>query len=88
MGGFVGVIQRGPEEWRHTSRYLFCFINNLVRPKTLLDVAREEPISMKNILKGDTKLSTNKTFLIWVVNIAQLVFALPKTRKNTLRKFY
>ena len=45
------------------TRHLFCAIDELFRPNTKDDTAREEPISLKNLRKGNATWITQKVVL-------------------------
>ena len=64
------------------TRHLFRAINELFRPKE--NIAREEPISLKKLCKGDAAWSTKKVILGWAIDTAKQVLTLPDDRKSSL----
>ena len=48
------------------------------------DIAREEPISLKKLRKGDAAWSTKKVILGWAIDTAKQVLTLPDDRKSSL----
>ena len=47
------------------TRHLFRTTDELFRPNDKDDIAREEPISLKKLRKGDAAWSTKKVILGW-----------------------
>ena len=64
------------------TRHLFHAIDELFRPNNKYDITREEPISLKNIRKGDAAWSTQKVVLGWVINTVNQVLTLSDNLKN------
>ena len=50
------------------TRYLFRAIGKIFRPNNKDDIAREEPISLKKLHKGDAAWSTQKVVLGWAID--------------------
>ena len=65
-------------------RHLFCSINYLFRPQNPLDAAREEPIFLKKLTKGDANWSTKKVVLGWAIDTAKQIIALPSTNRDRI----
>ena len=63
---------------------LFSYIGYLFWSKNPLDVAREEPILLKKLTKGDVQWSTNSTVLGWAIDASGKILALPRTRRGKL----
>ena len=66
------------------TRHLFHNIDELFCPNNKDDIAREEPISIKKLRKGDAAWSTNKVILGWAIDTAKQVLTLPEDRKASL----
>ena len=66
------------------TRHLFHAINELFHPNDKDDIAREEPISLKKLCKGDAAWSTKKVILGWAIDTAKRVLTLPEDRKANL----
>ena len=66
------------------TRYLFHTIDEIFRPNNKDDIAREEPISLKKLRKGDAAWSTKKAILGWAIDTAKQVLTLPEDRKSSL----
>ena len=65
-------------------RHLFRAIDELFRPNNKDDIAREEPISLKKLRKGDTAWSTQKVVLRWTIDTVKQVLTLPDDRNTNL----
>ena len=66
------------------TRNLFRAIDELFRPNYKDDIAREEPISLKKLRKGDAAWSTKKVIIGWEIDTAKQVLTLPEDRKSSL----
>ena len=66
------------------TRQLFRAINGLFRPNDKDDIAREEPISLKKLRKGDNAWITKKVILGWTIDTAKQVITIPEDRKSSL----
>ena len=66
------------------TRHLFRAINELFRPNNKDDIAREEPISLKKLRKGDAAWSTKNVVLGWAIVIVKQVLTLPDDCKSKL----
>ena len=64
--------------------HLFRAIDELFRQKNKDNIAREEPISLKKLYKGDAALSTQKVVLGWAINTVKQVLTLPADRNTNL----
>ena len=60
---FIGITQEGQTERRHMTRNLFRAIDKLFRPNNKDNIAKEEPISLKKLRKGNAVWSTQKVVL-------------------------
>ena len=65
--------------------HLFRAIDKLFRPNNKDDIAREDPISLKKLRKGNIARSTQKVFLGWAIDTVKQVLNLPADRKTNLR---
>ena len=65
-------------------RHLFCAIDELFLPNDKENIAREEPISLKKLCKGDASWSTKKVILGWAIDTAKKVLTLLEDRKSSL----
>ena len=59
------------------TRHIFRAIDNLFRPNNKDDASSEEPISLKNLRKGDGACSKHKSVLGWVIDTVKKVLTLP-----------
>ena len=84
LDGSIGITQGGATERRHMTRHLFRAIDELFLPNNKDDIAREEPISLKNLRKGDAAWSTQKVVLGWAIDTVKQVLTLPNNRKTNL----
>ena len=66
------------------TRHLFCAINDLFCPNNKDNIAREEPISLKKLRKGDAAWSTQKVVLGWAIDKVKQVLTLPDDHKTNL----
>ena len=66
------------------TQHLFRAIGELFRPNNKDGIAREEPISLKKLCKGDAAWSTKKVILGWAIDTAKQVLTLPDDRKSSL----
>ena len=66
------------------TRHLFHTIDKLFRSNNKDDIAREEPISLKKIYKGDATWSTQKFVLGWAIDTVKQVLTLPADHKTNL----
>ena len=65
-------------------RHLFCAINEIFHPNNKDNIAQEEPISLKNLRKGDADWSTKKVVLGWSIDTVKQVLTIPDDRKLNL----
>ena len=66
------------------TRPLFCAIDILFQPNDKDDPAREEPISLKKLRKGDATWSMEKFVLGWSIDTVKQVLTLPDDRKRNI----
>ena len=66
------------------SQHLFRYIDLLFRPKNPLDVAKEEPILLNKLEKGNMQLIVKKTVLVWAIDTSHQILTLPRTRRGEL----
>ena len=74
----------GATERRKMTQHLFRAIDELLRPNNKDNIAREEPISLKKLRKGDVAWSTKKVILGWAIDTKKQVLTLPDDRKSNL----
>ena len=65
-------------------RHLFRAIVELFCPNNKDNIAREEPISLKKLRKGDAAWSTQKIVLGWAIDTVKQVLTLPDDCKTNL----
>jgi hypothetical protein len=65
-------------------RSTYHTIDAIRRPNDSDDVAREMPISVRKLRKGDDFWSTQKVILGWFIDTVHLTIALPKHRQDRL----
>ena len=64
--------------------HLFRAIDELFCPNNKDDIAREEPISVKKLRKGNAAWSTQKVVLGWSIDTVKKSLTLPDDRKTNL----
>jgi hypothetical protein len=83
---FLGIAQGGARTRNRIRRILFHTLDEVLRPKDPEDVpARQEPISIKKLQKGDANWSTSKQMLGWLIDTVQSTITLPPHRLARLR---
>jgi hypothetical protein len=82
---YLGLVQGGPQRQNRVRRILFESIDSVFRPLSSDDPStRQEPISVKKLLKGDGAWRTRKTILGWVVDSVRHTIELPPRRMQRL----
>ena len=66
------------------TRHLFRSINEPFRLNEKDDIAREDPISLKKLRKGDAAWSTKKVILGWAIDTVKQVLTLPDDCNSSL----
>ena len=84
LDDFIGIVQGGPTERRKIMQHIFHDIKDFLRPKDKDNTAREGPISLKNLRKGDAAWSMQKVVLRWVIDTVKQILTLPDDRKRNL----
>ena len=84
LDDFIGITQGGPTERIQMMRHLFRAIDELFCPNNKDDIAREEPISLKKLRKGDSAGSTQKVVLGWEIDTVKQFLTLQADRKTNL----
>ena len=84
LDNFIGVVQGISYKWKYMMHNLCRSLDTLFRTNNPLDVAREEPISLKKLAKVYAQCITRKTVLGWSINTAQPILALPITWREKL----
>jgi hypothetical protein len=78
---YLGLVQGGARRQHRVRRILFESIDAIFRPLDPSDPdSRQEPISVKKLLKGDGSWQTTKTLLGWVINSVERTLQLPPRR--------
>jgi hypothetical protein len=82
---FLGTAQGKRRRLNRLRRTLFHTLDEVLRPLDPLDTdARQEPISVKKLRKGDARWSTTKQMLGWLINTIELTITLPPHRLERL----
>jgi hypothetical protein len=82
---FLGMAQGNTQRLRRLRRTLFTTLDEVLRPKDAADgEARQEPISVKKLRKGDARWSTTKQMSGWLINTFQSTITLPPHRVERL----
>jgi hypothetical protein len=82
---FLGLAQGNPRTRNRLRRTLFHTLDEVLRPKDDHDTeARQEPISVKKLGKGDAYWSTSKQMLGWLIDTIQSTITLPPHRVERL----
>mgnify|MGYP002809560502 CR=1 FL=1 len=83
---YLGLAQGGPQRQNRVRRILFESIDSVFRPLSPTDPStRQEPISVKKLLKGDGAWRTRKTILGWILDSVRHTIELPPRRLQRLR---
>ena len=69
---------------RQKTCQLFQSIDKLFHHNNTLEVAREDPILLNKIAKGDIKWGRQKTVFEWDINTFNQVFTLPQVRRENI----
>jgi hypothetical protein len=78
---YLGLVQGGSRRRSRVRRIIFESIDSVFRPLGPDDPStRQEPISVKKLLKGDGSWQTRKTILGWVIDSVQHTLELPPRR--------
>lgn len=82
---FLGMAQGTARTRNRIRRTLFNTLDQVLRPKDAEDdEARQEPISVKKLRKGDARWSTTKPMLGWIIDTIQSTITLPPHRLERL----
>jgi hypothetical protein len=83
---FLGMAQGNTRSLRRLRRTLFTMLDEVLRPKkdAADGEARQEPISVKKLRKGNARWSTTKQMLGWIINTVQSTITLPPHRVERL----
>jgi hypothetical protein len=82
---FVSVIQGSYKHRHHVKRTLLSSLDVVLRPLYDQDnVHRQEPASVKNMLKGDATWATRKVVLGWMLDTCAMMIQLPPHRVTHL----
>lgn len=83
---YLGLAQGGSKRQGRVRRILFESIDAIFRPLSSDDPdTRQEPISVKKLLKGDGAWQTRKTLLGWAIDSLQQTIQLPPRRLHRLQ---
>jgi hypothetical protein len=82
---FLGIGQGSTKRLRRLRRVLFHTLDEVLRPNDTVDCdARQEPISIKKLMKGDAHWATTKQILGWLIDTINQTIALPAHRLDRL----
>jgi hypothetical protein len=82
---FVGMVQGSPKHRQHVKRTLLSSLDVVLCPLDDQDnVHRQEPASMKKMLKGDATWETRKVVLGWMLDTCAMTIQLPPHRVTRL----
>jgi hypothetical protein len=87
---FIGLVQGGPHHHQHVKRALLATLLDTVfwRLSPSDGPFRQEPASIKKMLKGDATWATRKDILGWTVDTLQMTIELPPpSRHSAFRHF-
>jgi hypothetical protein len=85
VDAFVGMVQGSPKHRQHVKRTLLSSLDVVLRPLDDQDnVHRQEPASVKNMLKGDATCTTRKFVLGWMLDTCAMTIQLPLHRVTCL----
>jgi hypothetical protein len=85
VNDYLGLAQGGPQRQNRVRRILFESIDLVFRPLSPTDPStRQEPISVKKLLKGDGAWRTRKTILGWILDSVRHTIELPPRRLQRL----
>jgi hypothetical protein len=82
---FIGMVQGNRVHRQHVKRVLLHALDSVFRKlETTDNPHRQEPASIKKMLKGDATWSTRKNILGWVVDTITMTVELPPHRVDRL----
>ena len=82
---FLALAQGGAKQRRRVKRILLHSLDRVFRPLEQGDVpTRQEPASVKKLLKGDATWTTKKVMLGWMIDTIKGTIALPPHRVERL----
>ena len=82
---FCGLVQGNKWKRRAVKQVLFNALDKVFRPLDRNDtVFRQEPVSLKKLRKGDTRLDTEKIILGWLLDTINKTISLPPHRAKRL----
>jgi hypothetical protein len=82
---FIGMVQGNAHHRQHVKRTLFHSLDQVFRPLESGDNPnRQEPASIKKMLKGDATWATRKTIVGWTVDTVRMTVELPQHRIGRL----
>jgi hypothetical protein len=82
---FVGMVQGSPKHRQHVKRTLLSSLDVVLRPlDDQENVHRQEPASVKKMLKGDATWATRKVVLGWILDTCTMTIQLPPHRVTRL----
>jgi hypothetical protein len=81
VDGFIGLVQGGPHNRRYVKRALLTTLDSVFqRISPNHGPFRQEPVSIKKMLKGATMCATHKVILGWSVGTLRMTIELPVHR--------
>jgi hypothetical protein len=85
---FIGMVQGGEAHRRHVKRALLATLDTVFRRLSEGDNGfRQEPASVKKMLKGDATWATRKVILGWLVDTLKMTIEPPPTASSAYSKF-
>ena len=85
LDDLIGVVQGSDKELLRLTRVILHSIDRIFRPLEPTDrPQRQEPISLKKLLKGDGQLSTQKEILGWMLDTVACTLSLTTRRYERL----
>jgi len=89
VGDAIGLAQGTPARLGRVRRILLHALDNVFRPLEPGDPAtRQEPASVKKMLKEDACWATLKTVLGWVLDTIEGTIKLPPHRKARIKELF
>ena len=82
---FLGLAQGAPARRNRVRRALLTSFDEVLRPLEAGEGPRQEPVSVKKLLKGDACWATVKVLLGWLVDSIRGTIELPAHRAERLR---
>ena len=85
---FIQLAQGGPRRMKTFRQHLFHAIDDILSQPDASETHRNEAVSLKKALKGDSSWSTRKVILGWIIDTVRQTIELPAHRKETLAAIF